>query len=162
MTSANELQQALPAIGSEPPHLIVVDIGSPGGSGRPSNFFLLLIAVHGGEEEVLGLLGGAKGDYRPAITPLSKLVESVQNLATRGRSEPPQLVRSGPPQTRLTPHETRLLKLLVEGHSYKSAAAALGVTEHTVDFHLRSVYGKLQAHSKSDAVSKALRQGLVR
>jgi DNA-binding NarL/FixJ family response regulator len=40
----------------------------------------------------------------------------------------------------LTPHETRLLKLLVEGHNYKTAAAELGVTVHTVSFHLRSIY----------------------
>lgn len=61
----------------------------------------------------------------------------------------------------LTPHETRLLKLLVEGHSYKTAAAELNVTPHTIDFHLRNVYGKLQVHSKSEAVSIALRHHLV-
>ena len=61
----------------------------------------------------------------------------------------------------LTPHETRLLQLLVEGHSYKTAAAELGVTLHTIDFHLRNVYGKLQVHSKSEAVSKALRNHLA-
>ena len=61
----------------------------------------------------------------------------------------------------LTPHEIRLLKLFVEGHNYKTAAAELGVTVHTVSFHLRSIYEKLQVHSKSEAVSKALRQHLV-
>ena len=65
------------------------------------------------------------------------------------------------PDYGLTPHQTRLLKLLVEGHSYKTAAAHLGVTLHTIDFHLRNVYGKLQVHSKSEAVSKALRNHLV-
>jgi DNA-binding CsgD family transcriptional regulator len=54
-----------------------------------------------------------------------------------------------------------LLKLIVEGHSYKSAAAALGVTVHTISFHMRSIYDKLQVHSKSEAVAKALRQGLI-
>ena len=55
----------------------------------------------------------------------------------------------------------RLLKLLVDGHTYKTAATALGVSTHTVSFHLRSVYEKLQVHSKSEAVSKALRNRLV-
>lgn len=61
----------------------------------------------------------------------------------------------------LTPHETRLLKLLMEGCTYKTAATALGVTAHTVDFHLRRVYTKLRVHSKCEAVSKALRERLV-
>jgi DNA-binding CsgD family transcriptional regulator len=61
----------------------------------------------------------------------------------------------------LTPHETRLLKLLVQGHNYKTAAAELGVTVHTVSFHMRNIYEKLQVHSKSEAVAKALQNRLV-
>jgi len=52
--------------------------------------------------------------------------------------------------------------LLAEGHTYKTAAAQLGVTVHTVWFHLRKIYDKLQVHSKSEAVAKALRARLVR
>ncbi|MEK6324058.1 MAG: LuxR C-terminal-related transcriptional regulator [Acidobacteriota bacterium] len=61
----------------------------------------------------------------------------------------------------LTPHETRLLKLLVEGHNYKTAAAELNVSVHTVSFHLRSIYEKLQVHSKSEAVAKAVLNRLI-
>lgn len=61
----------------------------------------------------------------------------------------------------LTPHEIRLLKLIVEGHSYKSASVVLGVTVHTISFHMRNIYDKLQVHSKSEAVAKALTQRLV-
>ena len=62
----------------------------------------------------------------------------------------------------MTPHESRLLALLVEGHNYKTAAKELGVTAHTISFHLRSIYGKLQVHSKTAAVTKALRHRLVK
>ena len=62
---------------------------------------------------------------------------------------------------KLTPHETRLLKLLVEGHNYKTAAAEVGVSVTTVAFHMRNIYEKLQVHSKSEAVAKALRNRLV-
>jgi DNA-binding CsgD family transcriptional regulator len=62
----------------------------------------------------------------------------------------------------LTPHESRLLKLFAEGHSYKTAADLLGVTVNTVSFHMRRIYEKLHVHSKSEAVAKALRSGLVR
>jgi len=61
----------------------------------------------------------------------------------------------------LTPHETRLLKLLIDGHNYKTAAVELGVTVNTVSFHMRHIYEKLQVHSKSEAVSKALRNHLI-
>jgi DNA-binding NarL/FixJ family response regulator len=61
----------------------------------------------------------------------------------------------------ITPHETRLLKMVVEGHNYKTAAAELGVSVTTVAFHMRNIYEKLQVHSKSQAVAKALRNRLV-
>ena len=61
----------------------------------------------------------------------------------------------------LTPHETRLLKLFVDGHNYKTAATELGVSVNTVNFHVRSIYDKLHVHSRSEAVAKALINRLV-
>jgi DNA-binding CsgD family transcriptional regulator len=61
----------------------------------------------------------------------------------------------------LTPHETRLLALLVDGHNYKTSAVEVGVTVHAISFHMRRIYEKLDVHSKSEAVAKALRQGIV-
>ena len=61
----------------------------------------------------------------------------------------------------LTPHELRLLKLLVEGHNYTTAAEELGVSYNTIKFHMRHIYEKLQVHSKSEAVAKALKDRLV-
>ena len=51
---------------------------------------------------------------------------------------------------------------LGEGHHYKTAAAEPGISVHTVRFHLRGIYSKLEVHSKSEAVAKALREGLIR
>jgi DNA-binding NarL/FixJ family response regulator len=62
----------------------------------------------------------------------------------------------------LSPQEMRLLKLLTEGHQNKTAAAELGISIHTVSFHLRSIYEKLHVHSRSEAVACALRDGLIR
>jgi len=61
----------------------------------------------------------------------------------------------------LTPHETRLLKLLVDGHNYTTSAEELNVSINTIKFHMRNIYDKLQVHSKSEAVAKALRDRLV-
>ncbi len=61
----------------------------------------------------------------------------------------------------LTPQEGRLLKLLVEGYSYRGAADQLGISINTIRDHIRSIYDKLHVHSKSEAVSKALRHRLI-
>ena len=68
-----------------------------------------------------------------------------------------------PPQAdyHLTPHELRVLKMLVEGENCKTVARRLGVSGNTVGFHMRHIYEKLQVHSRSEAVVKALRSGLV-
>jgi DNA-binding CsgD family transcriptional regulator len=54
------------------------------------------------------------------------------------------------------------LRLLGDGHHYKTAAAELQISVHTVNFYLKKIYEKLQVHSKSEAVAKALRAGLIR
>jgi len=61
----------------------------------------------------------------------------------------------------LTSQETALLKLLVDGHNYKTAATELDISVNTVIFHVRNVYRKLHVHSKSEAVAKALRSRIV-
>lgn len=61
----------------------------------------------------------------------------------------------------LTHQEAELLNLIVEGHSYKTAAVRLGISTSTVSFHLQNIYNKLQVHSKTEAVAKALRDKLI-
>lgn len=56
----------------------------------------------------------------------------------------------------------RLLQLLAEGHNYKTAATELNVSPNTIAFHMKHIYKKLHVHSKSEAVAKALRAGIVR
>ena len=65
------------------------------------------------------------------------------------------------PQERLTPAEVRLLRLLSEGHSYQSAGEELHISVNTVRNYIRNIYEKLRVHSKSEAVTKALRTGLI-
>jgi DNA-binding NarL/FixJ family response regulator len=66
-----------------------------------------------------------------------------------------------PDASPLTPQEVRLLKLLTEGHQNKTAAAELGISIHTVGFHLRSIYAKLHVHSRSGAIARALKDKIV-
>lgn len=61
----------------------------------------------------------------------------------------------------MTEQETRLLALFAEGHSYQAAADRLCVSINTVRNYIRSIYEKLHVHSKSEAVSKALKAGII-
>jgi DNA-binding NarL/FixJ family response regulator len=75
------------------------------------------------------------------------------------------LQRVAPPRETpgdLSPRETQILRLLADGHSYKTAAAELNISPDTVRFHIRHIYEKLHVHSKSEAVLKAFRTGLLR
>jgi DNA-binding NarL/FixJ family response regulator len=61
----------------------------------------------------------------------------------------------------LTPRELQVLGLVADGLPNKAIAAVLGVSDETVKFHLGSIFGKLGASNRTDAVRLALRRGLV-
>ena len=75
-------------------------------------------------------------------------------IAARGVS-----ANSGPEP--LTPREIQVIELLVEGLSNKTIAARLGISDQTVKFHVAAICGKLGAANRTDAVRRAIRQGLV-
>ena len=61
----------------------------------------------------------------------------------------------------LTPREVEILACLGEGMSNKAIARKLGISAHTVKFHLEAVFTKLEAASRAEAVAKGLRRGLI-
>lgn len=61
----------------------------------------------------------------------------------------------------LTPREAEILGMLGDGASNKSIASELNISEHTVKFHVASIFGKLGASSRTEAVTRALRRGLI-
>ena len=65
------------------------------------------------------------------------------------------------PRPLLTPRELEILDCLGEGLSNKAVARRLGISAHTVKFHLEAVFTKLSAGSRAEAVAKALRRGLI-
>jgi DNA-binding NarL/FixJ family response regulator len=79
------------------------------------------------------------------------VVERFRRLPGAARSHPGEL----------SPQERRILSLLSRGLSYQAAAGELGVSVNTVRNHVRSIYEKLQVHTSSQAVGRALRAGLI-
>jgi DNA-binding NarL/FixJ family response regulator len=160
----------------------LMDIGLPGLSGiegirllkeRQPGLRLLALTVYDDDERIFQALCAGASGYLLKRTPPARLLQSLRDVMDGGAAMSPEVASRvivlfrdfRPPEKadyHLTPHELRLLKLLGEGHSYKTAAAELGSSINTVGFHMRSIYTKLQVHSKSEAVAKALRSGLFR
>lgn len=89
-------------------------------------------------------------------TPLSRAVARLLLRTFRG-DEPKTPIR-----TELTPREQGVLGMLARGKSYAEVGTTLGVSENTVRSHVRSIYEKLGASSKTEAVMVGLRMGLLR
>jgi DNA-binding CsgD family transcriptional regulator len=70
-------------------------------------------------------------------------------------------VRPAAPEIDLTDRERETLRLLAKGLIKKEIADQLGVSYHTVDTHVRNIYGKLQVHNLSGAVAKAIQLNLI-
>jgi DNA-binding NarL/FixJ family response regulator len=175
------MEEALDRIKSDMPDVVLCDIGLPGMSGiegirilkdRYPEMTILMLSVYDDDERIVDALCAGAGGYLLKRTSPARLIESLKEAVQGGAPMSPEVARRvvalfrdiHPPERadyQLTPHETRLLKLLVEGHNYKTAAAELGVSFHTIHFHMRNIYDKLQVHSKSEAVAKALRNRIV-
>jgi DNA-binding NarL/FixJ family response regulator len=175
------MEEALAKLKHHLPHVVLCDIGLPGMSGIEGirilkelypDLLILILTIYDDDERIFDAICAGACGYLLKKTPPLRLLDSLKEAVTGGAPMSPEVARRvmslfreiRPPERadyELTPHETRLLKLLVEGHNYKTAALELNVTVHTVSFHLRSIYEKLQVHSKSEAVAKALQNRLV-
>jgi len=175
------MEEALRAVDKELPDVVLTDVGLPGMSGIDGTRILkqthpelpvVALTVYDDDEDVFSALCAGATGYLLKNTPPAKLLESLREVVSGGAPMSPEIALrvirlfrefSPPPRAsyRLTQQEVELLKLIVNGHTYKTAAYDLGISISTVSFHLQNIYNKLQVHSKTEAVAKALRDRLV-
>ena len=175
------METALASVAKDGPDLILTDLGLPGLSGiegieRLREIFpstpIVVLTIYDNDDQIFAALcNGASGYLLKNTTP-ARLLEALHDAANGGSPMSPaiasrviKLFREFKPidnaSYRLTPQETQLLKLLVEGHHKKTAAREMNISVHTVSFHLKNIYEKLQVHSKTEAVAKALREKVI-
>lgn len=175
------VETALARIKNERPEVILTDLGLPGMSGiegieRFREMFpdlpIIALTIYDNDDQIFNALCAGANGYLLKNTPPARLLESLREAYEGGAPMSPNIATRvvnlfrefRPPNHadyRLTPQETELLKLLIEGHHKKTAAREMNISFHTVSFHLKNIYEKLQVHSKSEAVAKALREHLV-
>jgi len=179
--SFRTMEEALESINDGQPDVILTDIGLPGMSGiegirilreRDIAAPIIALTVYDNDEYIFAALCAGATGYLLKHMPPARLLESLREVAAGGAPMSPEVARRviklfhqfRPPERaayQLTPQETELLKLLIEGHHYKTAAHAMGISTNTISFHLKNIYQKLQVHSKTEAVAKALREHLI-
>jgi DNA-binding NarL/FixJ family response regulator len=175
-SSCEGLLDALP---SRQPDVILMDIGLPGMSGiegvkaiksRYPGIDVLMHTVYDDDEKIFqSILAGASG-YVLKNAESDELIRAIREIrigAPMSASIARRLLammrgKEAPPveDLNLTPREMEILQWLVEGFSYKKIAEKLFISPLTVQSHIKRVYEKLQVHSKSAAVSKALKYKL--
>lgn len=175
------MEECLARLKHDVPDVILSDIGLPGMSGidgiriikeQHPDLIVLVLTVYDDNEKIFDALCAGASGYLLKQTEPAELLKSVREAVDGGAPMSPEvaarvikLFREVRPPEKvdydLTPHETRLLKLLVEGHNYVTAAEKLNISYNTIKFHVRNIYDKLQVHSKSEAVAIAMRDRLV-
>jgi DNA-binding NarL/FixJ family response regulator len=175
------METALVRIERDKPDVILTDLGLPGMSGTEGIIHLremfaavpiIALTIYDNDTEIFNALCNGANGYLLKNTPPARLLEALKEAVDGGSPMSPPIAARvvrlfrefRPPEQsdyRLTPQETELLKLLIEGHHKKTAAKEMGISFHTVSFHLKNIYEKLQVHSKTEAVAKALREKIV-
>ncbi|HET53814.1 MAG TPA: response regulator transcription factor [Ignavibacteria bacterium] len=164
--------------------ILLMDINLPGMSGiegikkvkeiYPESIILVLTIYDENDRVFDALYAGASG-YLVKKTPPSRLLEAIKEAYEGGAPMSSHIARkvvnffqqnSHPVQHEdksviLTPREKEVLSGLVEGLSIKAIADSLNISIETVRFHFRNIYKKLHVHSQSEAVVKAIKEGLV-
>jgi len=176
------MEDALAKMQHQSPDVVLADIGLPGMSGiegvrrlreRHPKLSILMLTVYADNEHVFEAICAGACGYLLKDTPPDKLIAAIRELVDGGAPMSPEIARKvvtmfskvvpkKNDEHDLSPREHEILKLLAEGHSYKTAARTLDLSLDTIRFHVRNIYDKLHVHSKSEAVVAALRQGILR
>jgi DNA-binding NarL/FixJ family response regulator len=163
------------------PQVLLMDIGLPGISGiegvrqvkalRPDIKILMLTIYEDDSQVFQAICAGASGYLLKKVSPV-EILQAIEQVVAGDvpmtasvAQQVMAMFRDFAPKPgvceNLTPREHEILKTLADGLDYKQIAKRHFISLDTVRNHIRHIYEKLQVHSKSEAVAKAIRQRLV-
>jgi DNA-binding NarL/FixJ family response regulator len=161
------------------PQVVLLDAQLPDGQSLEAlrqikqlnlNTRVLLVTTQDREETLYETLRAGADGYIFKESSAAELAQAIRVVARGEVHIQPQIAgkllsRIGGPQAgseSLTPRELEVLQLLARGLRNKEIAARLYVSERTVNFHLANIYQKLNVSGRTEALSKAITQGLVK
>jgi DNA-binding NarL/FixJ family response regulator len=179
VTSYETAEDAIAHIFANPPHILLVDLDLPGMHGtdlihhikqQALTSEILVYTVFEDRETVFAALkAGAAGYILKGSSP-QELIASLTNLLQGGAPMSPRIARKVLLELQQTPlhepnplscKEAQVLQQLEQGLSYKEIAEELKISPHTVHSHIKSIYEKLQAKDKKDALFLAKKKGFL-
>jgi two-component system NarL family response regulator len=148
--------------------VVLLDLELPGMSGIEAipriPVPVLVLSAYAADEQLDAVLrAGARG-YLLKGASVDEIERAIRAVARGERALDTRIasrVAALADAPRLSPRERDVLHLVVEGQSNKEIAANLGVTERTVKFHVTSIFNKLGAENRAQAVTIAHARGLV-
>lgn len=179
--ACGSVEEALGTITRQRADILLLDVNLPGIAGsdgvrlireQAPAMQVLMLTVFSEQDKVFASICNGACGYLLKKTPPARLLEAIREAHGGGAPMSPEIARkvvslfqkTGPPvaiDEHLTPQELRLLRLLADGHSYQAAADQLAISIDTIRNYIRSIYHKLHVHSRSEAVTKALRARLI-
>ena len=170
---AADAQEALAAFEKEPADVAVVDLRLPGMNGidlaarlqeRWPGARIIMFTSYAREEEIYEALKAGAWSYIRKGAARSELLEAIRSVHSGRRYISPEIgqhLAEHVSQNELSPRERDVLKEMFHGKSNKEIATALGISEHTVNIHVKNVLGKLGVGGRTEAVTLALRKGIL-
>lgn len=165
---------------NEPPNLIFCDIGLPGMSGIEGvekfstlipDVPVVMITSFDGDQQIFDAICAGAVGYLLKTASNKEIQDAVFEAVDGGSPINPKIAHKilkmfnkyTPKRQdyKLSKRETEILGLVVNGKTYEAIGETLYISYHTVDYHIRNIYKKLQVHSRTDAVAKALKEQLI-
>jgi DNA-binding NarL/FixJ family response regulator len=175
--SAPDLTRLQAAVEREQPDVVLADLEFPGEDPPPELAspapVVLLVDHPPGPWTIDALRSGARA-VLPRDVSVGEMLAAIEAVAAGlAVLSPGDLQALLPATTRaertgstlaaeaLTPREREVFTMLAEGAGNKAIAWKLGISEHTVKFHVASIMSKLNATSRTEAVAVGIRKGLI-
>jgi len=162
------------------PQVVLMDIGLPGITGVECISYIkdlshetkiIMLTIHDDDDNIFKAVCSGAAGYLLKDMPPDKIIESIEDVLSGGAPMNSNIAKkvldlfknmTAPVASYdLTDRENEILKLLVDGLSKKQIAKIIFLSYHTVDVHIRHIYEKLEVHTLSGAVAKALKEHLL-